>query len=273
MFAITPSRWPDEPEYPASDGEPMAETDVHRDEMAAAIDVLKARYRSRRDVYVAGNLFVYYEEGNTAARFAPDVLVVMGARAGQRRTYKLWEEKRTPSFVLEVSSRKTWLEDKGNKMTLCAGLGVAEYFLFDPEQDYLEPPLQGHRLVGRAYRPIARGADGSVRSSTLGLLLRAEGSKLRFIDGKTGEQLLRPEEVRDAQRAEARARRKAETERRKAETERRKAETRLRKAEGARQDIAAALRAESQARRTAELELARLRKELARAAKSRARVK
>lgn len=50
--------------------------------------------------------------------------------------YKLWEEGgRVPVFVMEVSSRKTWLEDIGNKKALCARLGVADYFLFDPEED------------------------------------------------------------------------------------------------------------------------------------------
>lgn len=261
MSAITPSRWSDELEYPSSDGEPMAETDLHRDEMAAAIDVLRERYRGRRDVYVAGNLLVYYEEGNTAARFAPDVFVVFGAVAGRRRSYKLWEEKSAPSFVLEVSSRKTWLEDMGNKKTLCARLGVSEYFLYDPEHDYLDPPLQGHRLVGGAYRPVSVGKDGALRSMTLGLWLSVAREKLRFTDARTGRTLLRADEVRQVQRAEVRARRKAEAERRKSELERRKAEN-------ARNDATAALRAEREARRVAEAEISRLRKELARAGRS-----
>lgn len=73
-------------DYPSSDGEPMAETDLHRDEMVALIEALKRRYADRPDAYVAGNLLVYYEEGNPSARFTPDVMVVLGAAKRQRRT-------------------------------------------------------------------------------------------------------------------------------------------------------------------------------------------
>ena len=49
--------------YPESDGEPMAETDVHRDLMTDWIQMLKHHYRNETDVYVSGNLFMYYVEG------------------------------------------------------------------------------------------------------------------------------------------------------------------------------------------------------------------
>lgn len=194
-------------DYPESDGEPMAETDLHRDEMVALIEGLKGRYEARSDVYVAGNLFFYYEEGNPRAVFAPDTMVVFGVEKRQRRTYKLWEESRVPDFVLEVSSRKTATEDEGNKMVLCRRLGVREYFLFDPEGDYLEPRLQGYRLVAGHYRPIVTADQGSVASQTLGLRFEVEGTSLRAFDATTGEPLLRPEEERHARRdAELRAR-------------------------------------------------------------------
>ena len=183
-------------DYPESDGEPMAETDLHRDEMVALIEGLKGRYESRSDVYVAGNLFFYYEEGVPSAVFAPDVMVVFGVEKKQRRTYKLWEEKRAPAFVLEVSSRKTSTEDEGNKMVLCRRLGVREYFLFDPEGDYLEPRLQAYGLVEDRYRPIRPERDGSLASETLGLRFHIEGQSLRAVDAATGEPLLRPEEER-----------------------------------------------------------------------------
>ena len=42
--------------YPESDGEPMAETDLHCQEMNSLIEALADRYRQMPDVYVAGNL-------------------------------------------------------------------------------------------------------------------------------------------------------------------------------------------------------------------------
>lgn len=49
-------------------------------------------------------------------------------------------------MVIEVSSRRTWLEDLYKKWQLYARLGVREYFLFDPQYDYLPEPLMAWRL-------------------------------------------------------------------------------------------------------------------------------
>jgi Uma2 family endonuclease len=187
----------------------MAETDLHLEEMVEAIAILKHRFREDPTVYVAGNLLIYYEEGDTTARFAPDVFVVRGVPKRRRRIYKLWEEKEVPAFVLEVTSRGTRLQDKGSKRELCAELGVREYFLFDPEADYLKPPLQGFRLRAGDYEPIEPDAAGQLTSEELGLLLTREAEGLlRFIDPASGEPLLRIEEhavrgEREAARADA----------------------------------------------------------------------
>jgi hypothetical protein len=45
-------------EYPEWDGQPMGETDLHRDWMVRILDILRYRYRGNR-VYVASNLLVY----------------------------------------------------------------------------------------------------------------------------------------------------------------------------------------------------------------------
>jgi Uma2 family endonuclease len=232
-------------EYPSSDGKPMAETDQHRDDMVALIEGLKARYASRADVYVAGNLLVYYEEGNPKARFAPDVFVVLGVPRRRRRVYKLWEEKRPPSVVIEVTSRGTWLEDEGKKKALYGRLGVAEYYLYDPLGEYLEPPLQGLKLEAGAYVPMRRGADDSLASAALGMKLKLEDGRLRLTDLATGAPMLRPEELEAA--------------RQNAEAARQNAEARATKEESAR--VAADTRAEAaEARaRAAEAELTRLR--------------
>ena len=193
-------------DYPESDGEPMAETDLHVNEILALIAMLKDRYRNAPDVYVAGNNFIYYEEGDPSARFSPDVYVVFGASNHLRRVYKLWEEGKAPALVVEVSSRKTWLEDEGNKKALCARLGVAEYFLYDPEGEYLTPPLQGFQLKGKQYQPMPVDADGALVSKALGLKLQIEGGQIQLIDAATNERLLRMEDLQQARReAEARA--------------------------------------------------------------------
>jgi Uma2 family endonuclease len=207
--------------YPESDGEPMAETDVHREQMLYLIEALKDHYRDRDDVYVAGNLFVYYEEGNPQAVLAPDVFVVFGVPDKRRRTYKVWEEGQTPDVVFEITSPSTKAEDLGSKKGVYAYLGVKEYFLYDPLGDYLHPAFQGYALDETApmsvYRPIASDAEGVLHSQQLGLMLRVEGDLLRLYDPATGEKLLTPQEAQAARRAEAAARQAEAAARRAAE--------------------------------------------------------
>jgi Uma2 family endonuclease len=196
--------------YPESDGKPMAETDVHRDVMIATITTLIDFFRDRPDVYVAGNLLLYYEEGNPRASVAPDSFVVFGVGKGQRRTYKLWEEGQPPAVVVEVTSRATRREDLRTKPKLYQSLGVREYFLFDPLEEYLRPSLQGFRLANNAYVALQPDEDGAVLSEALDMRLRREGVHLRLIDLRTGDALLRPEEVAEARRSEAAARKAVE---------------------------------------------------------------
>src|SRR5687767_9121508 len=71
-------------EYPTSDGKSMAETDHHRDQMVDAIQVLEHRYADQTDVYVSGNLLIYYEEGNKRKHVSPDVFVAFGVPKRKR---------------------------------------------------------------------------------------------------------------------------------------------------------------------------------------------
>ncbi len=193
-------------EYPESDGQPMAESDIHRAEMIDLITALEDFLRDEPEAYVAGNLFLYYERGNPRAVVAPDVFVVRGVAKRQRKTYRLWEEGRAPCFVIEVSSESTRDEDLEGKMEKYAHLGVEEYILFDPLGEYLDPRLRGFRLIAGRYREMRPAADGSLLSRALGVTLSVEGEHLRLRVTATGEPLLRVEEARSGRReAEERA--------------------------------------------------------------------
>jgi Uma2 family endonuclease len=183
--------------YPESDGQPMAETDLHRDEMFDLIQALKRRYRDTADVYVTSNLFLYYAQGDPRAVVAPDIFLVKGVAKEQRRTCKLWEEGRVPSLVIELTSDSTRDEDLSKKKLCYERLGVEEYFVHDPYQDYLDPALQGFRLVNGRYQRIEPEADGSLRSLATGLLLRTEGPRLRLVDAASGEPLPWSEEINE----------------------------------------------------------------------------
>jgi Uma2 family endonuclease len=201
MATRTPTRSAEQIYYPESDGKPMAETDVHRQAMSDTIAVLTTFFRSRPDVYVSGNLLFYYEEGDPSKVVAPDTFVVFGVPKGLRRTYKLWEERQAPAVVIEFTSRKTARQDRGSKRMLYLSLGVQEYYLFDPLEEYLDPPLQGFRLVEDDYVPIPADHVGALESAALGLRLQREGARLRLIDVASGERLLWPDEEAEARRA------------------------------------------------------------------------
>ena len=213
----------------------MAETDVHRDLMIDLIEELKQWFQDDPEVYVSGNILLYYEEGKLSKSVSPDVMMVRGVPKGQRRTYKLWEEGRMPEVVFEISSRSTWGDDWHIKFQLYARLGVKEYFLFDPEYDYLPEPLIAFRLKDGEFKKL-KVKKNRVLSETLGLELVDTGETLRLFHPPTGRILpTLAEETLARQQAEA-----------------------------AQQQAEAQAQAEKQAREQAEAEIARLRAELAR---------
>ena len=182
----------EDPLYPSYDGLPLAENDWQLKAIFDAFSALSLRYLGRPDVYVSSDLLIYYEEGNPRKSVAPDVFVVFGAAKHNRMVYKLWEEPKAPDFVLEVASESTWKQDVGRKRSLYAELGVREYWLFDPKNEYWDPALRGLGLRGRAYRPLSvsmENGERTIRSDVLGLELRAENEALRFFDPSTGEYL------------------------------------------------------------------------------------
>jgi Uma2 family endonuclease len=201
MSATSGSDLRDDVYYPESDGKPMAETPLHRDEMYELIFRLRQHYAADPGVYVSGNMMMYYEQGNPAACFSPDVFVAKGAGNSERRVYRLWVEASGPTVVFEVSSRSTSLEDEGNKKVLCQRLGVQEYWLYDPEGEYLAPRLQGYRLKAWHYLPIAAEPDGALVSDALGLRLDLVDGLLTVRDRTTGNKLLRSGELEVARLA------------------------------------------------------------------------
>ena len=66
-------------------------------------------------------------------------------------SYRLWEEGKAPDFALEVASESTWREDLGRKRDLYAKLGIGEYWLFDPQGEFFDPPLRGLVLQNGEY--------------------------------------------------------------------------------------------------------------------------
>jgi Uma2 family endonuclease len=223
-------------DYPAEDGVPMAETQLHIRAIILFYQALEDVFADRPDVFVASDIFWYWKEGDVTARVAPDVLVAVGVEpkpVADRRSYLQWRERGiTPSLVFETASRGTWRADLTKKKALYRRRGVAEYVVFDPQARYLRTrPLRGFALRGRKYEPMPE-ADGELVSA-LGIRLRSEGELLRVIDGRTGRPVLsRQEAAAEFQRQSAEFQRQsAEFQRQSAEFQRQRDAEQTRAAE------------------------------------------
>ena len=219
----------------------MAETDPHRKQMIALLDSLDEHFRFDHLTYVTGNTFLYppRDERGERQSVCPDIFVVRGVEKKDRRIYNLEVEEKAPDLVIELISRSTMIEDLGNKRVIYAGLGVREYFLFDPLQEAFTSPLRGYRLEGSDYVPMM---GSRLHSEVLELDLVVEAGQLRLFDPKTGERLRTHEE--------------SEADRRKAEAARQEAEAKAAKETQGRQTAEAKAAREEKARQTAETKAA-----------------
>ncbi len=222
-------------EYPDSDGLPMGETEFHVIATMRLYEALGQFFLNRDDVYVAADMFLYYEEGNRFANKSPDVMVITGVDKYARRTFKIWEEKASPCVIFEITSKSTMKDDMVTKRALYSDLGVREYFLFDPLGEYLEKPLLGFRLQHHEYVAIVPDKAGCLFSEELEVLLCGENAILRVIVPQTKQAIPSLAEavslaVQEAQRAEQEAQR-AEQEAQRAEQEAQRAEQEAQRAE------------------------------------------
>jgi Uma2 family endonuclease len=171
--------------YPETDGEPMAETDKHRNLIVEIIENLKRHFAADEEVYITGNIMFYYLEGVPEEVVSPDVMVVFGVKNIERRTYKLWEEKK-PVVIIEIASHSTFKKDRTDKRELYESLGVNEYFIFNPEYPKTLPALIAYRLENGEYQPL-KIENGRVFSQSLNLELVDTGNWLRMFDPNKNE--------------------------------------------------------------------------------------
>lgn len=184
--------------YPDTDGKPMAASDLHRRILFRTIETLEAHYTQQPDVYVSGDILMYYVKGDPYQVIAPDVLVSFGLEKKDRLTYLVWVEGKLPDFVMEFSSKTTYDEDLGPKKDRYASLGIQDYFLYDALDLYLPTPLMGFTLVDGVYDPISGDRDGGLHSDVLNLDFHVDDGCLGIYDPVAGAWLQTPTESAEA---------------------------------------------------------------------------
>ena len=204
--------------YSSSDGEPMAESEWQYTPLTETVSTLRVRYHDHDDVYVGGDLSIYYRMNRNDVRVAPDVFVVFGATGTHPRdSWLVWREGKAPDFIMEIASSSTWRRDATERRRIYAEMGVTEYVRFDPTGNSFTPALVMETLDGTDYReqPLATNDSGILRghSAVLGLEICVTPElELRLYDPGTGEWLRTHQETEAAHRESETARRAAEAE-------------------------------------------------------------
>src|SRR5438445_5365581 len=200
-----------------TDGEPL-DSAWHRDEINLLVEVIRYRFRDRRDYFVGGNMFIYFnvEQARNRDFRGPDFFFVDEVqRYDQLRPYwVVWEEGgKYPNVIIELVSASTADEDRTTKKRIYERtFRTPEYFLYDPDTRRLD----GWRLSCERYKPIEPNEHGWLWSEQLELWLGiwegqyqgAQGAWLRFYDAEG--QLVPLFAEAERQRAEA-ERQRAET--------------------------------------------------------------
>ena len=203
--------------YPPREGG-MPASPEHQDYFIKIVDALGRWFsNSERQVSVIGDWFIYYlDEFGDRRSVGPDVAVIFGVDLSPTRqvgSYFIELMDKPPSFIMEIASRNTALNDLYEKPRIYARMGVDEYWQFDHTGGrHYRFPLRGLRLVDGEYVEIELEdlPNGGLRghSEVLGLDFVWANNELRIIDPETGERLRWPAELEaEARAANARAER------------------------------------------------------------------
>ncbi len=160
---------PTEDELPYDDGMPM-ESQRHAIQLQLLMDPLRLYWTDRHDVFVGGNMFVYFslDQVRNQDFRGPDFFVALGVPKRERKSWVVWQEGKGPDVVIELLSDSTAARDKGEKKFIYQDrLRVPEYFWFDP----FSGECVGFTLRDGVYVPIVMDAQERLFSQQLDLVL------------------------------------------------------------------------------------------------------
>jgi Uma2 family endonuclease len=178
--------------FPASDGKPMADTEVNLEQMIGLILEFRQAVEPHGH-HVGGNLLVYYNPENGRDHCSPDVFVALDAGPALRESWKVWVEGKFPEVVFEVASISTQNTDIWEKVRLYEEQGAQEYYIYDPA-GRLHPAYRGYVRQGKRFVQLPNPTGASIVSPLLGLELRVVQGWLRVINPATGEPYPSPRE-------------------------------------------------------------------------------
>ncbi len=146
------------------------ETLRHALQLQLLLDPLRLVWAERQDVFIAGNMFVYFslQQVRNQDFRGPDFFVVLEVPKRERKSWVVWEEGKGPDVVIELLSESTSTYDKTVKKEIYRhALRVPEYFWFDP----FSSEWAGFTLQHGQYAAIPEDSQRRLRSQQLGFAL------------------------------------------------------------------------------------------------------
>jgi Uma2 family endonuclease len=180
--------------YPEQRLDDMGETSIHVKLITTLLQLLLNFYHNKNDVFLSGNMNLYYEKGKPNKWYAPDLLIAFGVPNYERSSYQVWKEKFFPQVIIEIASERTWENDVSEKYKFYSDNGVEEYYILDPEFSYLPAPMLAfHRQNGRLLS--ANIENNRIFSPRLELEIVRVENNFRLFNPKTDKFLLTLEEA------------------------------------------------------------------------------
>jgi Uma2 family endonuclease len=186
----------DEIIYPEQREDDMGETSIHITLIANFLNILKLFFKEREDVFLSGNMNLYYEEKNPNKWYAPDLLIAFGVPNHERSSYQVWKENVFPQVIFEIASEQTWDNDVGKKYKDYERFGVEEYYILDPEFAYLPAPMLAFHHQGERLLSVPTFED-KIFSPRLGLEIVRTENNFRLFNPTANEYLRTLEEAEE----------------------------------------------------------------------------
>src|SRR5437764_4666928 len=165
----------------------MGESPAHARLVHYLMEVLEWYFREQVCA-IHENCNFYLTLDSEESPIAPDIAVIKGVEPLDGRSWSIPKMGAVPQVVFEIGSKETWKDDREDKPTKYALMGVQEYFAYDPNQ----PPLlrrNARRLYGwqldantGLMHRMLPGPGGRLWSVHLDSWLVPDGGYLRLYD-------------------------------------------------------------------------------------------
>ena len=166
---------PTQDELLYDDGEPL-ESQRHNMQIWILIETLIPWLEKREDGFIGGNMFMYFsaKELKNQDFQGPDFFAVLGVPKGERKSWVVWQEGKSPNLIIELLSENTVENDKTTKKNIYQEqMRVPEYFWYDP---FDPKDWRGFKLMNGVYEPLSPLEGGYISEQMKLKLVLWEGN-------------------------------------------------------------------------------------------------